>query len=113
MATTNTSCQYAIGRNKGAQIIKLRFPSRKKWRDTASDDASLSSSKHTVKEENPGSTSPAKEESIISQDAFERPKVQHCPGDNEKHLQCDDPETITDDLASMYQDCLELFSDQE
>ncbi|RLM01038.1 hypothetical protein CFD26_108812 [Aspergillus turcosus] len=113
MTTTGTSCQYAIGRKKGAQIMKLRFPSRKKWRDTASDDASLSSSNHTVKEENPHSTSPDKEGSIISQDAFERHKVQHSQGDNEKHLQCDDPETITDDLASMYQDCLELFSDPE
>ncbi|KAF7114309.1 hypothetical protein CNMCM5793_008261 [Aspergillus hiratsukae] len=113
MMSTNTSSQYAIGRKQGAQIMKLRFPSRKKCPDTASDDVSMSSSKHTGKEENPHGTSQDKEGSIISQDAFERPKVQHSHGDNEKHLQCDDPEIITDDLASMYQDCLELFSDPE
>ncbi|GIC91185.1 uncharacterized protein Aud_007627 [Aspergillus udagawae] len=113
MTTTNPSCQYAIGRKKGAQTMELRSPSRKGCCDTATDDVSMSSSQHTVKEENSHSTSQDKEGCIISQDAFERPEVQHSHADNEEHLQCDDLETTIDDWASMYQDCLELYSDPE
>jgi hypothetical protein len=113
MTTTNPSCEYAIGRKKGAQTMKLRSPSRKRCRDTASDGVSMSSSQHTVKEENSLSTSQDKKGRIISQDAFERPAVQHSHADNEEHLQCDDPESTLDDWASMYQDCLELYSDPE
>ncbi|KAF4216763.1 hypothetical protein CNMCM8980_007243 [Aspergillus fumigatiaffinis] len=107
------SCEYAIGRKKGAQTMKLRSPSRKRCRDTASDGVSMSSSQHTVKEENSLSTSQDKKGRIISQDAFERPAVQHSHADNEENLQCDDPESTLDDWASMYQDCLELYSDPE
>ncbi|PKX93068.1 uncharacterized protein P174DRAFT_442928 [Aspergillus novofumigatus IBT 16806] len=113
MTTTNPSCEYDIGRKTGAQTMKLRSPSRKRCRDTASDGMSMSSSQHTVKEENPRSTSQDKEGCIISQDALERPNVQHSHADNEERLQCDDPETTLDDWASMYQDCLELYSDPE
>ncbi|KAF7175751.1 hypothetical protein CNMCM7691_009758 [Aspergillus felis] len=107
------SCQYAIGRKKEAQTMKLRSPGRKGCRDPESDDVSMSSSQHTVKEENSHSSSQDKEGCIVSQDAFERPKVQHSHGNNEQHLQCDDPESTIDDWASMYQDCLELYSDPE
>ncbi|RHZ58858.1 uncharacterized protein CDV56_108132 [Aspergillus thermomutatus] len=111
--TTNPNCQYAIGRRKGAQIMKLRFSNHRSWRDTASDDVSMSPSKLTVKEENSHSTFQDKEGCITSQDVFERPSVQQSEGDNEKYLRCADQETITDDWASMYQDCLELYSDPE
>ncbi|EAW25392.1 uncharacterized protein NFIA_108850 [Aspergillus fischeri NRRL 181] len=114
MTTANPSCDYAIGRKKRAQTMKLRSPSRKRCRDTASDGVSMSSSQHTVKEENSRRTSQDKEGCIISQDALERPNVQHSHADNEEHhLQCDDLETTLDDWASMYQDCLELYSDPE
>lgn len=113
LTKANPSCN-TIGRKKGAQTMKLRSPSRKRCRDTASDGVSLSSSKHTVKKENSHSTPQDTEGCIISQDALERPNVQHSYADNEEHhLQCDDAETTLDDWASKYQDCLELYSDPE